>query len=123
MAYRLLTSKAGQWDIVQGINYILKYFERVQKKRIIEVTADYTITLEDHTILCDATSGNITVTLPTAYLGDEYYFNIKKVDSSANTVTIDGSGSETVDGATTKVISTQYDCVTIQSDGAEWWII
>lgn len=82
-------------------------------------------TLDDNysVILVDATSAAITVTLPAAasYLGRIYY--VKKIDSSANAVTIDGSGSETIDDQLTAVISIQYTCLTLFSDGTEWWII
>ena len=47
---------------------------------------------------------------------------IKKIDSSANTVTIDAAGANTIDGVATKVISTQYDKLTIQWDGTNWHI-
>ncbi len=39
------------------------------------------------------------------------------------TITVDGSGSQTIDGATTKVLSSQYDVVELVSDGANWHII
>jgi hypothetical protein len=71
----------------------------------------------------DATSGNVTVTLPAAsgIAGRQYF--IKKVDSSANTVVIDGNASETIDGATTVTISTQWQSYTIVSNGTNWLII
>lgn len=88
-------------------------------------TATTSLTLDDNytVILVNATSGAVTVTLPAAasYKGRHYY--IKKIDSSINTVTIDGNGSETIDDQLTAVISVQYTCLTIFSDGAEWWII
>lgn len=111
-------------EVSDTINYILTYYQKVQRKRIQQVTANYTILLdEDHTVLVDATSGAVTITLPIAKNSDEYIFNIKKIDSSANAVTIDGNGSETIDDSTTYVISSQYDSITVQSDGTEWWII
>jgi hypothetical protein len=56
-----------------------------------------------------------------AYKGVRFY--IKKIDSSANAVTIDGNGSETIDGSATQVIVTQNVCLTVVSDGTEWWIV
>lgn len=41
----------------------------------------------------------------------------------AGTLTIDGDGSETIDGATTKVLNTQYQTATIVSDGTGWLVI
>jgi hypothetical protein len=90
---------------------------------IAEKTANYTITTDDSTIIADATAGSITITLPPAASAAEFKFDIKKKDSSANTVTIDADGAETIDGAATYVITIQYQSVTIQSDGTDWWVL
>ena len=82
-----------------------------------------TITTSDHTVLADASGNVITANLPTAASASGYQFTIKKIDSSANTVTIDGNGSETIDGATTAVITMQWESVTVQSNGTAWYIL
>lgn len=74
-------------------------------------------------ILGDCTSNAITVTLPAAASSASKYFNIKKTDSSGNSITIDGNGAETIDGGATASITTQYESLTIVCDGTEWWII
>lgn len=109
-------------------------------KNVKLVTANYNIKAYDDTILANATSGNITVTLMyslSSYLlanvsvnvnGIDISSNITKVitimktDSSANTVTIDGYGVN-INGSATKVLSTQYDSVTLQYDGTNWVIL
>ena len=72
--------------------------------------------------LCNATSNNITFNLPTA-VGNETLMNIKKTDSSANTVTIDPASTQTIDGGSTAVLTVQYECITLVSDGTNWSII
>jgi len=75
-------------------------------------------------ILCDASGGAFTVTLPEATGGaDGRVFHIKKVDASANAVTVDGHAAETIDGAATQALSAQYDSIMLVSDGTEWWIL
>lgn len=86
-------------------------------------TADYTATSSDHTILCNKSDGNITITLPAVSGCSGRIYNIKKIDSSAYTVTIDGNSSETIDGALTQTLTTQYESITIQTDGSAWYII
>lgn len=81
-------------------------------------TANYTASDKDY-VLADATSGIITITLPTA--AANLMVGVKKVDSSANEVTVTGGG--TIDGAASKVIGTQYDGVTLICDGTNWFII
>jgi len=92
---------------------------------VLAKTADYTITLAEHQLLVtvDASGANRTVTLPTlASAGAGLETTIKKIDSSTNTVTVDGNGSETIDGATTIVLSAQYAAITIISGASEWHI-
>jgi hypothetical protein len=73
-------------------------------------------------LLVNATSASVTVNLPTA-VGNSAAYSIKKTDSSVNTVTIDGSGSETIDGGDTAVLRRQYESITIVSDDTRWYII
>lgn len=87
------------------------------------ITSTVTVASTDATILCDATSGAITVNLPAASEQSGRTLTIKKIDSSANTVIIDANGSETIDGATTKVISTQWSSLTFQCNGTAWFIL
>lgn len=89
----------------------------------ITVTAASVTAGNYETILCDCTSNNITVNLPMAASKTWERYNIKKIDSSANTVTIDGAGAETIDGATTQMILSQWTCVTVQSNGTAWYIL
>jgi VCBS repeat-containing protein len=70
-----------------------------------------------------AAGGATVITLPTAASQAGKQFTIKKSDSSANTVTVTRASSDTIDGATTFVLSIQYQAVTITADGtSEWWI-
>jgi len=96
---------------------------------IVTKTSNYTATNNNYTILVDATGGNVTITLPAAALaynsvtGVGQVLNIKKIDSSGNSVTIDGNGAETIDGATTVATTTQWTSYTLQSNGTAWFIL
>lgn len=85
-------------------------------------TASYTETIMSGgiIILADASAGSFVITLPTA-VGNTSVITIKKTNS-ANTVTIDGAGAQTIDGGATAVITYQYASVTLVSDGANWYI-
>jgi hypothetical protein len=71
------------------------------------------------TVLCNAGSP-FTVNLPAVAtcLGREYTF--VKTDASANAFTLDGNGSETINGAATLVVNTQWDRVTIIAHTSGW---
>ncbi len=90
---------------------------------LVAKSGAYTITAADGLVVADASGGAFTVTLPAAADFTGRVYRIKKIDSSANAVTIDGNGSETIDGATTAVLSTQYEAITVVSDGTEWWVL
>lgn len=55
-------------------------------------------------LLVDCTSGNVTLTLPTSGADtDDAVYNVRRIDSSANTLTIQRGGSDTIEGATAGV--------------------
>lgn len=87
------------------------------------VTTNYTVDLNDSIILVDATAGNVTITLQAALQWEQKRLVVKKIDSSVNTVTIDANSTELIDGAATKVISTQYTSHEFTSQGGAIWII
>jgi hypothetical protein len=96
----------------------------VAKQNVTTKTGAYTATSSDDLILCDASGGAFTVTLPAASTNSGLILTIKKTDSSlANKITIDGNGSETIDGATTKKLCTQYESFKIICDGSNWHVI
>jgi len=91
---------------------------------VVSKTADYTTTSADGTVLVICSSVNITITLPAAAsLTTGKVFNIKKVDSTAFTVIIDGNATETIDGDATFILLAQYENLTIQSDGSNWHVL
>lgn len=94
-----------------------------QRQEITLVAVNTTLETGHCTVLVNAVGANRTITLPAAASHIHRIYNIKKIDASANTVTIDGNASETIDGAATKVLAVQYDSYTIQSDGTGWYII
>lgn len=74
-------------------------------------------------ILCPNTAA-LTVTLPGAADSAGRMLMFKKTTSAAHTVTLDGAGAETIDGAATStVLDGQYDTITIVSDGTGWHIV
>lgn len=94
-----------------------------QVEAISVKTASYTATTADRTILCDASTGAITIALPPAASVTGRIYTIKKIDSSINAVTVDADLSEVIDAATTASLPAQYDKTTIQSNGTGWSII
>ncbi len=90
---------------------------------VVSKTANYTATVNDYVILVDASGGAVTITLPAASTVSGRLYNIKKTDSSANAVILDGNAAETVDGSATISTTTQYQSFTVVCDGTQWWVI
>lgn len=86
-------------------------------------TSNYTITGTDVVIFADATSGNVTITLPTATSNAGYRFYIKRIDGSANTCSVARSGGDTIDGQASISLLAQYTSITVISNGSAWYII
>ena len=67
-------------------------------------------------------SGGYSVTLPPVADSKDRVLVFKRFTTASN-VTIDGNGSETIDGATTMVLAADYTSIIIVCDGDEWHII
>lgn len=88
-------------------------------------TTSYSQQSSDSILLVDDDTAGSTVTInlllgSTAYDGST--LKIKKLGTTANVI-IDGSGAQTIDGAATFTLTTQYESVTIVCDGTNWFII
>jgi hypothetical protein len=88
-------------------------------------STNYTVTDTDGYYTINVTTGasDRTITLPTAADNTDRVLIIRKADSGAGKVIIDGEGSETIDGNTTVNVPEQYEAITIQCDGSGWMII
>ena len=86
-------------------------------------TSSYTATLLDDLINMDATSGQLTVTLPTVASSTGKIYTIQKDDASLNPIIIDASGSELIEGNATRRIIGFMDTFIIESNGTQWNII
>lgn len=87
-------------------------------------SADFNVasTEFNYTYLIDASGGTVTATLPAAadvFAG--FTVRFKPTDVS-NIITLDGNGSETIDGATTRTIDVVDKVVQITCDGSNWQI-
>lgn len=69
----------------------------------------------------NAAGGPFTVNLPNpGVAGDRIV--VKKVDGTANAVTIDSNGGPNIDGAATATLNIQYESLTVIRGTAQWWV-
>lgn len=90
---------------------------------VVTKTTAYTVTDADDVILVDASGGAVTITLHAVATAKKKKYDIKKIDSSANAVTIEGNLAETIDGALNVSTTTQYASYTVVPDGTAWYIV
>lgn len=91
---------------------------------VVTKTASFTASTSEAALyLLDASSGAITVTMPTAASMGSRAFMFKRIDSTVNAVIIDGNGAETIDGQTTIDLVSQYDAVTVASSGSALYLL
>lgn len=117
---KYLITKSGYLHLPAGETRAaqMKLISPTQGLSFNKVTANYTVASIDEIVDVDASAANVTITIPVAqgYItpganaARTLYF--KKIDSSANTVIIKLS-TGTIDGASSIILSTQYDSVKI----------
>lgn len=113
---------------VTGLSSVTSLTEPASGKRALlqlpklvrTVTATGSLNTDDGTIYADATAGAIVLTLPAASAALRE-IRVMKIDASANTVTVQRAGADTINGATTSVLSTQYAGKSYVPDGSAFW--
>lgn len=99
-----------------------------QTVKITEIdAATYDLLISDYIlhVTYTATAAVTSLTLTSAQCVAGRVIVVKDAGggAGANNITIDTEGAETIDGAATLVISTNYDKVTLYSDGSDWFVI
>ena len=86
-------------------------------------TSSYAILTSDCFLMADCTSGNITFTLPTAAGNTGRIFYATKIDSSVNTLTVAGNGSDFINEASMFIMAFQDQEAGFISTGSGWRVM
>lgn len=118
----------GNADGTGGVNskQLQSYGGIIRNTTTVNVATYDLLATDDILLVTYTTTGAVTsLTLPTAQVIDGRVIVIKDAGGNAatNNITIDTEGAETIDGANTQVISTNYGSITIISDGTTWYLI
>ena len=100
----------GQLEVVGGVVLDIDTF-----------TNSANITDSHYTVLIDASGGAVTATLPDATTNRGQVFVIKAIDIS-NAAVVDTAGGN-IDGAASFTFTAQYVAITVQSNGANYFIL
>ena len=91
----------------------LDQFYRMQElETVVTVTANYTVLSSDYIVYVNTTAGAVTVYLPVA--GNGRHVIISRI-AGANNVTVQPQSGETVNGASSYIISTSYSPLRIKA--------
>ena len=84
----------------------------------------YTVQPADTILLIDATSNNVVITHTPLAAATGRLYRFKRIDNvPANAVTVDGSGSETIDGDDDFVLYPYEDIDTYAGSATDWSIL
>jgi len=86
-------------------------------------TTTYIVTTADKLITADTSGGAWSLTLYAASGNAGRVLEVIKTTSDTNVLTIDGDGTETINGALTIKLNTQYESAKIMCDGSNWFIV
>ncbi|KAA2238910.1 hypothetical protein F0L74_22100 [Chitinophaga agrisoli] len=91
---------------------------------LTKATSNYAASESDNTILADATTAALTVTLPSPTNIAGRMYTIKKIGTGGidKEVTIATTGG-TIDGGNNYIIYNDWTFVTLQTDGTNWFVI
>ena len=84
-----------------------------------------TYTVGDESVIYvddDTAGGDVTITLPPVALSNDRLLYFKKIGSTGDMI-LDGEGSETIDGATTRTVSPQWDADLLHCNGSAWFVL
>lgn len=87
---------------------------------VVSKSAAYTAVASNY-VLADATSAAFTITLPASPVSGTKVA-VKKVDTTANAVTVVGSGATTIDGDPNLVLASPKVGAVVYFDGSNWQI-
>lgn len=100
----------------------LLYFGGFSGSAIRTETGDYTVLDTDEHVIGDATSGVLTLTMPSAADVTNQVFTLSKGDTSANKVVVSAADGIGAAASATLDLLGADESVMLQSDGTQYWI-
>lgn len=88
------------------------------------ITGNVVLTAANTAVAVDASGGAVTVTLPPSLAVSGKVIIIKKTDTSANQVTVAGTGADTIDGQPAwYILSAGLPLIIMSWGGTLWYVI
>ncbi len=115
--YVMMVSNGAEW-------FVIASNRSSGNTRYFDGSGTYDIDMAVDTYLLSGFSGAMTARLPPANAAESIgrTVTIKKTDVSSNVITVTEQGATGPDGYA-QPLSSQYDAITVVSDGGQWWIV
>ena len=115
--YMMALSNGAEW-------FVIASNRSPGNTRYFDGSGTYDIDMAVDTYLLSSFGGAMTARLPPANAAEAIgrTVTIKKTDTSSNTITITEQGGSGPDGYV-QPLSTQYEAITVVSDGGQWFIV
>jgi hypothetical protein len=121
MIFGLTTETRNDPEYVRNIAFWVRRLFDLTTVRIEELSTSQEVRITRTLYVVDTSAGTVTITLPPAKEAKGEWIKIKKIGAS-HKVTVDGNGSETIDGALTHDINSNKECHEFVSDGVKWYV-
>ena len=117
-----ISDETGSGALVFGTSPTLN--SPIINYKVTAKTTTATLNIAESGLISVSAAAGYTILLPTAVNNSGIMYILKKTDANTNLITIDGDGTETIDGALTYTdLNYRYAYVIIISDNANWLII
>ena len=118
-SYYLRVDQPQVLYVYDGSNWLVSH--SVDNITSLSSGSPYSVATTDQVLLITTGSSSFTVDLPTVSGVTGRKILIIKADSGSGSIIIDPNGSDTIEGSTSKTISSQYGKVAVISDGSSTW--
>jgi hypothetical protein len=114
----------NQLDVTDDSDGTVTVDANVSTESTNTVSSNYS-TSGETTIFADVSGGSLTVTLSSSDVSDGKIVRVmdKTGNADSNNITVNTESSETINGETDAVINDDFESLTFQSDGTDWFIV
>jgi hypothetical protein len=121
MIFGLTTESRNDVEYVRNLAFWVRRLFDLTQYRIEELSTSQEIRITRTLYVVDTSGGVVTITLPPAKEAKGEWIKIKNL-TGTHKVTVDGNGSETIDGDPTVDINSAKACLEVVSDGMKWYV-
>jgi pectate lyase len=118
------TGEAGKVPVVNVGEDALEFQAISITNVVTTVNDDYSIEATDNVVLVDTSTQAIVITIPTAQLISGRKITIKDMGGSTiHPIAIVREDGGEIDDEEAYVLNNNYDSVTLECDGTQWWVV